>query len=194
MRKLVLISVMTSLLVAVGVLGIMVAVAYYYSPPTPAWFTGSTEDKVGKLALIQPSYADLMLWTGIRLNELFVAGTSGKWAYAKHQATKIQETLGKAAIVDPTKREGINGLLSANYPGLIEATESRNPEHFKAAFSRLYASCNTCHFSHAVPFAPLVPTTSISPVTSGSAELWQDIQKSLRQEEGKKLQPQPTKK
>jgi hypothetical protein len=194
MRKLVLVSVMTSLLVVGGILSIIVAVGYYYSPPTPAWFTGSTEDKVGKLGLIQPSYADLMLWTGIRLNELFVAGTTGKWAYAKHQAIKIQETLEKAAIVDPTKREGINGLLSANYPGIIEATESANPEHFKAAFSRFYASCTTCHFSHAVPFAPLVPTTSISPVTSGSAGLWQEIQKSLRKEEEKKLQPEPTKK
>jgi hypothetical protein len=194
MRKLVLVSVMTSLLVVGGILSIMVAVGYYYGPPTPAWFTGSTEDKVGKLGLIQPSYADLMLWTGIRLNELFVAGTTGKWAYAKHQAIKIQETLEKAAIVDPTKREGINGLLSANYPGIIEATESANSEHFKAAFSRFYASCTTCHFSHAVPFAPLVPTTSISPVTSGSAGLWQEIQKSLRKEEEKKLQPEPTKK
>lgn len=193
MRKLVLISVITSVLVAGGILGIMVAVGYYYSPPTPAWFTGSTEDKVGKLGLIQPSYADLMLWTGIRLNELFVAGTSGKWAYAKHQAIKIQETLEKAAIVDPTKREGINGLLSANYPGIIEATEARNPEHFKAAFSRLYGSCTTCHFNHQVPFAPLVPTTSISPVTSGSAALWQEIQKSLRQEEEKKLQQEQKK-
>lgn len=193
MRKLVLISVMTSILAAFGVLGIMVAVGYYYSPPTPAWFTGSTEDKVGKLGLIQPSYADLMLWTGIRLNELFLAGTTGKWAYARHQAIKIQETLEKAAIVDPTRKEGINGLLSANYPALIQATESNNPEHFKAAFSRLYASCTNCHFHNSVPFAPLVPTTSISPVTSGSAELWQDIQKSLRQEEEKKLQKEQKK-
>ena len=193
MRKPVLILVVTSFLVVGGVLAIM-AKTGFYTPQIPAWFTGTTEDKVQKLGLIQPSYADLMLWNGIRLNELFAAGISGKTEYAKLQAKKIEETLEKAALVDPTRRGGIEGLLSANYPGLIQAIDSKRSDEFQAAFGKLYASCVTCHVNHGVPFYPLVPTTSISPITSGSLELWQEIQKHLRQEQEKKIQQEREKK
>ena len=193
MRKPVLILVVTSFLVVGGVLAIM-AKTGFYTPQIPAWFTGTTEDKVQKLGLIQPSYADLMLWNGIRLNELFAAGISGKTEYAKLQAKKIEETLEKAALVDPTRRGGIEGLLSANYPGLIQAIDSKRSDEFQAAFGKLYASCVTCHVNHGVPFYPLIPTTSISPITSGSLELWQEIQKHLRQEQEKKLQQEREKK
>ena len=193
MRKPVLILVVTSLLVVGGVLAIM-AKTGFYTPQIPAWFTGTTEDKVRKLGLIQPSYADLMLWNGIRLNELFAAGISGKTEYAKLQAKKIEETLEKAALVDPTRRGGIEGLLSANYPGLIQAIDSKRADEFQAAFGKLYASCVTCHVNHGVPFYPLIPTTSISPITSGSIELWEEIQKHLRQEQEKKLQQEREKK
>ena len=193
MRKPVLILVVTSFLVVGGVLAIM-AKTGFYTPQIPAWFTGTTEDKVQKLGLIQPSYADLMLWNGIRLNELFAAGISGKTEYAKLQAKKIEETLEKAALVDPTRRGGIEGLLSANYPGLIQAIDSKRSDEFQAAFGKLYASCVTCHVNHGVPFYPLIPTTSISPITSGSIELWEEIQKHLRQEQEKKLQQEREKK
>ncbi|MBI2486050.1 MAG: hypothetical protein HYW01_03650 [Deltaproteobacteria bacterium] len=193
MRKLILILVTTSLSVIGGVLAIMAEVGYY-TPPTPSWFTGSTEDKVEKIGLIQPSYADLMLWTGIRLDELYASGMSGKSEYAKHQAIKIRETLEKAALVDPTRRSAIEGLLSANYPGLIEAIDSKNPDQFKAAFGKLYASCVTCHVNNGIPFYPLIPTTSISPITSGSLEFLEEIQKHLRQEQEKKLQQEQKKK
>lgn len=193
MRKSILTSIVVSLLVMGGVLGIMAEVGFY-TPPRPDWFTGSTEDKVGKIGLIQPSYADLMLWTGIRLDELFASGMSGKSEYAKLQAIKIKETLEKAAVVDPTRRSGIEGLLSVNYPDLIEAIDSKRPEQFKAAFGKLYASCVTCHVNNGVPFYPLIPTTSISPITSGSLEFLEEIQKNLRQEQEKKLQREQKKK
>ncbi len=176
MRKMVLLLIMISLVVAGGVLAIML-------PPRPAWLTGSTEDKVEKLGLIQPSYADFMLWTGIRLNELYVGGLGQKWLYAKHQAIKISEALKKAAVVDPTRKEGIEALISGNYPGIIEAIDSQKIEEFQVAFGKLYASCNNCHVKHGVPFLPLIPTTSISPITSGSLELWQEIQKHMLPEE-----------
>lgn len=185
MRKPILILVMISLLVIGGVLAIMAEVGYYM-PPIPAWFTRSTEDKVNELGRIQPCYADLMLWIGIRLDELYVGGVGGKREYAKHQAIKIKETLEKAAVVDPKRREGIEGLLSANYPSLIEAIESDEPEKFNAAFGKLYASCVNCHMKQGVFFLPLIPTTSISPITSGSLEVWEEIQKHMRQEEQKK--------
>ncbi len=194
MRKMILVIVVISSLATGGILAIMAADLGRYRPPTPAWFTGTTEDKVQKLGLIQPSYADLMLWNGIRLNELFAAGISGKTEYAKLQAKKIEETLEKAALVDPTRRGGIEGLLSANYPGLIQAIDSKRSDEFQAAFGKLYASCVTCHVNHGVPFYPLIPTTSISPITSGSLELWQEIQKHLRQEQEKKIQQEREKK
>jgi hypothetical protein len=187
MRKLILVLVTISLLVVGGALAIMAEISHY-SPPMPTWLTGSTEDKVQKLGLIQPSYADLMLWTGIRLDELYASVMAEKSEYAKLQAIKIKETLEKAAVVDPTRREAIEGLLSANYPGLIEAIDSKKPDRSKAAFAKLYASCVNCHVTHGVPFYPLIPTTSISPITSGSIEFLEQIQKYLRQEQEKKIQ------
>lgn len=181
MKKFVLVSLVGSVLV----LGVVLSVAReagLYSPSVPTWFKGSTEDKVEKLGLIQPSYADLMLWTGIRLDELYMGGRNAKWQYARHQAMKIRETLEKAALVDPSRREGVEGLLSANYPGLIEAIESGDSRKFEAAFGRLYASCIRCHMSHNVAFLPLIPTTSVSPITSGSLELWGEIQKQMREQ------------
>lgn len=185
MKRTILISITITLIGSWAVLAVFKD-AGYYRPPIPAWLTGSTEDKVNNLGRIQPSYADFMLWTGIRLDELYVGGSQGKSEYAKHQAIKIKETLEKAAEVDPTRREGIEGLLSANYPGLIEAIETKKPEKFSAAFGKLYASCVSCHISQGVFFLPLIPTTSISPITSGSLELLEEIQKHLREEESKK--------
>ncbi|MDA2919942.1 cytochrome c [Desulfobacterota bacterium AH_259_B03_O07] len=185
MRKPILISIIIFLLV-VGVVLTVTKDIGYSIPTVPTWLTGSTEDKVNNLGRIQPSYADLMLWTGIRLDELYVGGVQGKQEYAKHQAIKIKETLEKAAIVDPRRRTGIEGLLSANYPSLIEAIESGEPEKFKAAFGKLYASCVNCHVIQGVFFLPLIPTTSISPITSGSLEAWQEIQKYIQLEEQKK--------
>ena len=121
-------------------------------------------------------------------------GLAGKQSMQSFKQKKIEETLEKAALVDPTRRGGIEGLLSANYPGLIQAIDTKRSDEFQAAFGKLYASCVTCHVNHGVPFYPLVPTTSISPITSGSLELWQEIQKHLRQEQEKKIQQEREKK
>lgn len=178
-------SIMLSLLI-VGVGLAVMKETGFYKPPVPAWLTGSTEEKVNELGLVQPSYADFMLWAGIRLNELFAAGVTGKTQYANLQARKIRETLEKAALVDPTRRPGIEGLLSANYPGLIDAIESKQSDVFQAAFGKLYASCVNCHVKSGVHFYPLIPTTSISPITAGSIQSWEEIQKHLREEQEKK--------
>lgn len=185
MKKSLFASIMLSLLI-VGVGLAVVKETGFYKAPEPAWLTGSTEEKVNELGLVQPSYADFMLWTGIRLNELFAAGVTGKTQYAALQARKIKETLEKAATVDPTKRPGIEGLLSANYPGLIDAINSKQSDVFQAAFAKLYASCVNCHVKQGVHFYPLIPTTSISPITSGSIQSWEEIQKHLREEQEKK--------
>jgi len=185
MRKFILFSLIFSLAIAGGILA-FARVSGRYAPPVPAWFKGSTANKVENLGLIQPSYADLMLWTGIRFDELYMGGSKGKWLYAKHEAKKIKETLEKAALVDPSKREGIEGLLSANYPGLTEAIDSQDADKFTAAFGRLYASCINCHLKHNVPFMPLIPTTSISPITSGSMKLWEGMLKQMQMEAQKK--------
>jgi hypothetical protein len=185
MKKSILISIIISLLVVGVVLTITSDIGFSITR-APTWLTGSTEDKVNNLGRIQPSYADLMLWTGIRFDELYAGGTRGKLEYAKHQAIKIKETLEKAAVIDPTRREGIEGLLSANYPSLIEAIESGELGKFNAAFGKLYSSCINCHVIQGVFFLPLIPTTSISPITSGSLEVWEEIQKQIRLEEKKK--------
>lgn len=190
MKKPILISIIIFLLV-VGVVLTITSVIGFSIPITtvPTWLTGSTEDKVNNLGRIQPSYADFMLWTGIRFDELYAGGIKGKREYAKHQAIKIKETLEKAAVVDPTRREGIEGLISANYPSLIEAIESGERGKFNAAFGKLYSSCINCHVIQGVFFLPLIPTTSISPITSGSLEAWEEIQKQIRlEEERKKLE------
>lgn len=177
--------VLTSSLIFIFVFGIFAAFSSdvaYYSPPPPTWLKGSTKDRVYQLGLIQPSYADFMLWTGIRLNELYVGGSRGQWEYAKHEALKIKENLQKAALVDTSRRHAIEGLISANYPGLIKAIDSHDPDKFQAAFGRLYASCVACHTKKGVHFIPLIPTTSISPITSGSMELWEEVQKHIREE------------
>lgn len=182
MKKPILIFTLISLLLA----GIGLAIAKnpdFYSLPIPAWLTGSTEDKINNLGSIQPSYADHMLWIGIRFDELFAAGKIQKWQYARHQAIKIKETLEKAAFIDPSRKTGIKGLISANYPGLIEAIDTQNQEKFQGAFAKLYASCVNCHVKQGVFFLPLIPTTSVSPITSGSLELLDEIQKHLREEE-----------
>jgi hypothetical protein len=182
-------SLFVSIIISFLIVGVGLAVMKetgYYKPPVPTWLTGSTEEKVNELGLVQPSYADLMLWAGIRLNELFAAGVTGKTEYAKLQAMKIEETLEKAAVIDPTRRAGIEGLLSANYPGLIEAIDSKQSDVFQAAFGRLYASCINCHVKNGVHFYPLIPTTSISPITAGSIQSWEEIQKHMREEEEKK--------
>ena len=185
MKKALFVSTIISFLI-VGVGFAVMKETGFYKPSAPTWLTGSTEEKVNELGLVQPSYADLMLWTGIRLNELYAAGMTGKTEYAGLQARKIKETLEKAALVDPTKRPGIEGVLSANYPGLIEAIDSKQTDVFKAAFGKLYASCVSCHVKHGVHFYPLIPTTSISPITSGSIKDWEGIQEDMREEQKKK--------
>lgn len=185
MKKALFVSIIISFLIVGAGLAVMKETGFY-KPSVPSWLTGSTEEKVNQLGIVQPSYADLMLWTGIRLNELFAAGVTGKTQYAKLQARKIEETLEKAALVDPRRRSGIEGLLSANYPGLIEAIDSNKTDVFQAAFGKLYASCVNCHVKNGVHFYPLIPTTSISPITAGSIQSWEEIQKHMREEQEKK--------
>lgn len=182
-------SVLGSIIILFLIVGVGLAVMKetgYYKPTVPGWLKGSTEEKINQLGIVQPSYADLMLWTGIRLNELFAAGVTGKTEYAKLQARKIEETLQKAAVMDPTKRAGIEGLIAANYPGLIEAIDANKSDEFQAAFGKLYASCVSCHVKHGVHFYPLIPTTSISPITAGSIKSWEEIQTHMREEQEKK--------
>ena len=185
MKKTLFVSTIISFLI-VGVGFAVMKESGFYKPSAPTWLTGSTEERVNELGLVQPSYADLMLWTGIRLNELFAAGVTGKTEYANLQARKIKETLEKAALVDPTKRPGIEGLLSANYPGLTDAIDSKHSDVFQAAFGKLYASCVNCHVKQGVHFYPLIPTTSISPITAGSIQSWEEIQQHMREEQEKK--------
>ncbi len=133
------------------------------------WLTGSVEEKLDKLASIQPGYGIMMQQIGLRYNDLYFSAKSGNWGFAEHQADEIQVILKDILMVTKPKRnEDAKKFLAASYPMILDAIKKEKFPEFEKAFETLRNNCMNCHISQKVEFVKLKkPVMSASPVLAG---------------------------
>ncbi len=132
------------------------------------WLTGSVEEKINKLAEIQPGYGNLMPRIGQRYSDMYFAAKSGNWEFAEYQAEEIDETFDILMVTKPKRNEDAKKFLAASYPMIKDAIKKKNFAEFEKAFETLRNNCMNCHISQKVEFVKLKkPTVTASPVLGG---------------------------
>ncbi len=109
----------------------------------------SFEDQLG-------GFDQTMMETNYRYNELYWAGQDENWGYAEYQLDKILGSMEKGFVRRPAREASASQFVNSTAPRLMETIEAGDSEAFLEHFSRLAASCNTCHEMEDVAFVQVM--------------------------------------
>src|SRR3990172_7856991 len=105
MRKMILVLVVISSLATGGILAIMAADLGRYRPPTPAWFTGTTEDKMQNLGLFSPLTPTLCCGMESALMSYLQRGLAGKQSMQSFKQKKSKKPWKRPHWLIPQEEE-----------------------------------------------------------------------------------------
>jgi hypothetical protein len=118
--------------------------------PTPAWLTGTTEQRFGRIEQHLRGLDQAMAEIGYRYGELHFAARERNWEYAKYQTEKIDLAMRLALERRPKRAPSSQAFLKEDLPAVLQAIQSQDPPQMKRAMERLHNSCVECHRSENV--------------------------------------------
>jgi len=87
-----------------------------------------------------------------RYAELYWSGIDENWEYAEYQREHIDEAMEQGFMRRPEREASSQQFISAALPEIEEVIQTGDKEKFLESFTRLTASCNTCHAMEEVAF------------------------------------------
>lgn len=118
------------------------------------------EDMQEILASIEEQFGGFsgtMVETGYRYAELYWAGKDQNWEYALYQIEHIEEAMEKGFIRRPARQSSARQFMQTALPEIEAKAEAGNKDAFMESFTRLTASCNTCHAMEDVEYMLVQP-------------------------------------
>lgn len=126
---------------------------------------GAEAQKLRQLIAVMPGTGEIMWQLGERYRNLYWAAKQGRWEFAAYQAEEMEELLEKLQIAQPKREKDTQAFLTAVYPSLSAAIETRDWKRFEPAFERLRGECMACHVRSEHAFITLTtPKSAASPV------------------------------
>lgn len=118
--------------------------------PSPAWLTGTTEERFGRIERHLRGLDQAMAEIGYRYGELHYAAREKNWDYAKYQTEKIDLTIRLALERRPKRAQSTQPFLNEDLPAVLQAIQSQDAPQMERAMERLHNSCVACHRSENV--------------------------------------------
>jgi hypothetical protein len=132
-----------------------------------AWLKGSTDEKLNKLADIQPGVGTVMIEYSYRFGALYFAANGGNWKLADYQLKEMTEIQEVGETTRPARAKALKAFEDSYLTPLGDAIKAKDVKKFNAAFQVSLKACNDCHVDQAFPFIKYeLPKASPSPLSS----------------------------
>ncbi|MFN2395427.1 MAG: hypothetical protein ABR597_07040 [Bacteroidales bacterium] len=130
------------------------------------WLGETKQEIVNNLEEQFQGFSRTMREVSYRYAELYWAGMDENWEYAEYQREHITEAMEQGFVRRPEREASAQQFTTAALPEIEEIINSGDKERFLGSFTRLSASCNTCHAMEEVSFMTIIiPETRHSVVS-----------------------------
>lgn len=147
----------TALGVALGAAGVHAA---------SDWLQGSTDERLGTLARIQPGLGTVMIEYGARYTNLLYAGRGGNWELAAYQLKEMREIQEVGETTRPARAQALRTFEASFLEPLEAAVRAKDRASFERAFTAGIGGCNECHVAEGFAYIryelPTAPTFPLS--------------------------------
>lgn len=144
-----------SLLISMMVLSGMLFHACQQTPQETyetEWLGETKQEIVNNLEEQLQGFSRTMREVSYRYAELYWAGMDENWEYAEYQREHIAEALEQGFVRRAERETSAQQFTTVALPEIEEVIKTSDKEKFLESFTRLTASCNTCHAMEEVSF------------------------------------------
>ncbi len=117
-----------------------------------AWLGDSKQEVIDNIENQFQGFSRAMVETGYRYQELYWAGQDENWEYAEYQREHIEEALEDGFVRRPDREASSQQFMSVALPEMEQVIADGDQDAFLESYTRLTASCNTCHAMEEVAF------------------------------------------
>ena len=130
------------------------------------WLKGTTDQKLEKLAEIQPGLGTVMIEYSHRYSTMYHAAKGGNWGLAGYQLKEALEIQEVGEATRPNRAAALKAFEDAYMEPLKKAIEAKDFAKFDKAFKNGIAGCNGCHASQGFPYIKYeLPRRSPAPLS-----------------------------
>ena len=109
------------------------------------WLGETKQEIVNNLEEQFQGFSSTMREVSYRYAELYWAGMDENWEYAEYQREHIVEALEQGFVRRPEREASARQFVTIALPEIEEIVKMGEKEKFLESYTRLTASCNTCH-------------------------------------------------
>ncbi len=156
---------------------LIAAAAGLLAQDTP-WLKGTTEEKLKKLADIQPGLGTVMVEYSNRAGNVYYAAQAGNWGLAAYQLNEMTEIQEVAENTRPGRAKALQTFEKSALKPLAKNIVSQNAAAFKTDFDKMVTQCNGCHraagygfIAYKLPDRPAAPLRMDAGMTFAKADL-----------------------
>ncbi len=150
-------------MIAAGCAMMLAGAAYADS----SWLKGSADEKINKLADIQPGVGTVMIEYATRYTNTFYAAKGGNWGLAGYMLKEAREIQEVGETTRPGRAPGLKAFEQAYLDPLEKAIKAKDFKAFKTAFDRGVEGCNGCHVSNGFPYIKYqLPKAGLAPLSN----------------------------
>jgi len=143
-----------------------------------SWLTGTTGEKLDKLADIQPGLGTIMIEYGNRFGNTYYAAKAKNWGMAAYQLKEMVEIQEVGETTRPKRVELLKKFEDANLKPLANDIVGQDWVTFQKDFDKATKSCNACHagtgfafVQYALPSIPAAPAKMETTLTFTKTQL-----------------------
>ena len=131
------------------------------------WLKGTPEERVNKLAELQPGLGTVMVEYSFRFGALYYAAQGGNWALAEYQLKEMTEIQEVAENTRPGRAQALKNYEEKSLGPIGAAIKAKDLKAFNVAFQSGLKGCNECHVDQKFAYIHYeLPKASPSPLSS----------------------------
>jgi len=142
-------------------LGLAIGVAY---TQMTTWLKGTTDEKINKLADIQPGLGTVMMEYGARFSSAYYAAKGGDFELAGYMIKEMKEIQEVGETTRPARAPLLKAFETNYLDKLDAAAKAKNWSQYSSLTPQVVNACNQCHAKvqmayivYQLPAAPPAP-------------------------------------
>jgi hypothetical protein len=142
-------------------LGLAIGVAY---TQMTTWLKGTTDEKINKLADIQPGLGTVMMEYGARFSSAYYAAKGGNFELAGYMIKEMKEIQEVGETTRPARAPLLKAFETNYLDKLDAAAKAKNWSEYSSLTPQVVNACNQCHAKvqmayivYQLPAAPPAP-------------------------------------
>jgi hypothetical protein len=143
------------------IFGLAVGISYTQAPD---WLKGSTDEKIKKLADIQPGLGTVMMEYSTRFTNAYYAAKGGNFELAQYMIKEMREIQEVGENTRPARASLLKAFETNYLDKLDAAAKAKNWAQYSSLMPQVINACNQCHakvqmayIQYQLPSAPPAP-------------------------------------